>query len=163
MENGTTFNLAPCQELRLEAGKDMIYVTVVSGLVELFGTEAMAGMTYAFKDVKIAFFTWYGCKLEVRCPGNENGDEGSPVMYVAPNQSMTQYLNIHDNLNKLRRNAVKNNTKGPRVMIVGDNNVGKTTLSRLLVTYATRAGWQPSYLDLDPSSGGLMSMCGDFP
>lgn len=40
-------------------------------------------------------------------------------------------------------------SEGPRVMIVGPSDVGKSSLSKILINYASRAGWSPLFVDLD--------------
>lgn len=42
---------------------------------------------------------------------------------------------------------------GPRAMIVGPANVGKSTLAMILANYAARVGRRPIYLDLDVGEG----------
>lgn len=41
----------------------------------------------------------------------------------------------------------------PRVLIIGPDNSGKTTIAKILVNYATRAGqdWAPMLVNVDPS------------
>ena len=43
--------------------------------------------------------------------------------------------------------------QGPRTIIVGPTDVGKSTLCRVLLNYAARLGWQPTLLDLDIGQG----------
>lgn len=45
--------------------------------------------------------------------------------------------------------------KGPRVLIVGGADSGKSTLASTLAAYAARAGREPVLVDLDPSLGDL--------
>ncbi|THH28918.1 hypothetical protein EUX98_g5271 [Antrodiella citrinella] len=46
----------------------------------------------------------------------------------------------------------------PRVLVIGPENSGKTTVSKLLINYATRAGqdWSPMLVNVDPSEGAAM-------
>lgn len=44
---------------------------------------------------------------------------------------------------------------GPRVIIVGPEDSGKSTLCRTLLAYAARMGWQPTWIDLDIGQGGI--------
>ena len=45
--------------------------------------------------------------------------------------------------------------RGPRVIIVGPEDSGKSTLCRTLLAYAARMGWQPTWIDLDIGQGGI--------
>lgn len=65
---------------------------------------------------------------------------------------MTQYTNVHFALENLRNAAAPD---GPRVLLVGPNNAGKTSLAKLLAAYATRAGRQPLVVNTDPREGML--------
>jgi len=71
--------------------------------------------------------------------------------YIAKETPMIFYLNIHTALEQLRTNAENSCTSGPRVMIVGPDDVGKTTLCRMLLNWAVRAGRLPIFVDLDVS------------
>lgn len=53
---------------------------------------------------------------------------------------MTLYVNTHAILQNLRNIARKNGTAGPKVMIVGATDSGKSSLCSLLTNYATRMG-----------------------
>ena len=44
---------------------------------------------------------------------------------------------------------------GPRVLVAGPVDVGKSTLSRILANYAVRCGWAPVLVDLDLGQGGI--------
>lgn len=68
---------------------------------------------------------------------------------------MIQYVNTHFALEKLR----DDNPEGPRVLIVGPNNAGKTSLAKLLTAYAIRMGRQPMVINTD-SREGLLAIPG---
>ena len=69
------------------------------------------------------------------------------------------YANLHFALERLRDGAVAPVQGGPRVLIVGPENAGKTSLAKLLTAYATRSGGQPLAINLDPREG-LLSIPG---
>jgi len=72
---------------------------------------------------------------------------------------MTQYVNTHFALEKIRDQAQQSRGEGPRVMVVGPNNAGKTSLVKLLTAYAIRMGRQPMVVNTDPREG-LLSIPG---
>jgi polyribonucleotide 5'-hydroxyl-kinase len=74
---------------------------------------------------------------------------------------MTQYVNTHFALEKLRDEAREKGREGPRVMVVGPTNSGKTSLVKLLAAYAIRMGRQPMVINVD-SREGLLSIPGSL-
>ena len=60
------------------------------------------------------------------------------VAYVAKQTPMMTYVNIHAALEQLRNQATEQKGRGPRIMITGPTDVGKSTLCRILVNYAVR-------------------------
>ncbi|KAG0325485.1 Cleavage polyadenylation factor subunit clp1 [Dissophora globulifera] len=135
-------------ELRIEVEFDVkVKLRLVTGTAEVFGTELGQNVDYEFSGRKIAVFTWHGCKILVwgTCS----------VEYIANETPMTSYINMHLALEQRRVLATQNNGQGPRVMIVGPNDVGKTSLSKMLLSYALRQNRQPTYVDLDCSEGSI--------
>lgn len=65
------------------------------------------------------------------------------------------YLNVHAALEQQRVAAETENTRGPVTMIVGPGDVGKSTLTKLLLNYAVRMGRRPIYVDLDVGQGQI--------
>lgn len=72
---------------------------------------------------------------------------------------MASYANLHLALENLRDEATSNGRDGPRVLVVGPEDAGKTSLVKLLTAYATRCGRQPLAVNLDPKEG-LLSIPG---
>ncbi|KAL5140367.1 Protein CLP1 [Glycine soja] len=44
---------------------------------------------------------------------------------------------------------------GPRVIVVGPTDSGKSTLSRMLLSWAAKQGWKPTFVDLDIGQGSI--------
>ena len=65
------------------------------------------------------------------------------------------HLNLHGLLNDMRAKAAREGKEGPRVLVTGGNNTGKTTLVKTLTSYATRQGHQPLIVNADPKEGML--------
>ena len=130
-----------------------ITIKLLSGTAELFGTELAPKFVYTFRGTKGAIYTWHGCELEIT--GAVETD------YVAEETPMSQYANTHFALEDLRSVAEDYGTIGPRVMIVGPENAGKTSLAKLLTSYAIKGRRQPVLVNLDPRQG-LLSVPGSL-
>lgn len=124
-----------------------------SGSAELFGTELAQKQTYTFSGAKAAIYTWHGCSIEVA------GD--CQVEYLAEETPMVSYANLHFALEKQRDESSSTGRDGPRVLILGPDDAGKTSLVKLLTAYATRSGRQPVAINLDPKEG-LLSIPGSL-
>jgi len=87
--------------------------------------------------------------------------------YVSDETPMHAYANVHLALEKMRVRALSSHRGSPlppgaeqevdpepaRVLVLGPENSGKTTVCKILTNYATRAGqgWTPMYVNTDPS------------
>lgn len=68
---------------------------------------------------------------------------------------MTSYVNLHFAIEQIRDQAALGHTDGPRVLLLGPENAGKTSLAKLLTAYAIRSGRQPLTVNLDTKEGML--------
>lgn len=68
---------------------------------------------------------------------------------------MVPYLNTHIALEHRRDQAVQTKSSGPRVVLLGPHDVGKSTISHILVNWAVRRQRRPLYVDLDVGQGAL--------
>jgi polyribonucleotide 5'-hydroxyl-kinase len=115
---------------------------LISGHAEIFGTEIVAEQTYTFVGTKAAIFSYQGATLSVR---------GIPtVAYVAGETPMMSYANLHFTLEKLRQHSEDSLSHGPRVLIIGAEDAGKTSLTKILTGYSVRQGRKPIVVSLDP-------------
>lgn len=149
-----TVTLHPYWEWRFKVAHDSsVSVRVVSGSAERDGTELVLNRPYRFKGTLSKITTLFGCELEV-----EGDCERQHVAEISPdsNDAIGQ-LNLHFLLSNLRNDAKtgKNFGIGPRILVVGPNNVGKTTLARTLAARAVKVGSQPQVVNLDPREGML--------
>lgn len=65
------------------------------------------------------------------------------------------YVNMHFKLHNERLEAAARGKTGPRILIAGAPNSGKTTCVKTLASYATRMGDQPLVVNLNPDEGIL--------
>lgn len=68
---------------------------------------------------------------------------------------MVEYTNVHFALEGLRAEAKASGKDGPRVLILGPEDAGKTSLSKILTGYAVKVGREPIVVNLDPTEGML--------
>ena len=68
---------------------------------------------------------------------------------------MVEYANAHFALETLREEAKATGKDGPRALILGPENAGKTSVAKILTAYATKMERQPVVVNLDPVEGML--------
>ena len=123
---------------------------LVSGTAELFGTELAPQRPYTFTGTKAAIYTYVGARLSVL---------GRPAIdYLADETPQAAHANLHFALEDLRAAATdlaSPDALGPRVLVVGPANAGKTSLVKLLGAYASRSGRVPLVANVDPGEGFL--------
>ncbi|KAH9981105.1 Pre-mRNA cleavage complex II protein Clp1-domain-containing protein [Lactifluus volemus] len=161
--NAKEWVLEPETEYRFELDPgSSLAIKVLKGHAEVFGAELADGRYYLFgHECKAAIFTWQGCTIEMRTPSTE---------YVSDETPMQAYANVHLALEKMRVRALTSyrgsplppgpdmeiDPEPPRVLVLGPENSGKTTVCKILTNYSVRAGqgWTPMYVNTDPSEGG---------
>lgn len=124
---------------------------VLSGTAEKDGVELAPRNAYTFRGAKSRILTWHGCELQI---------EGSCTEHVAEYAGLADnpanaVLNLHAELKDMRAEAASERREGPRVLIAGPANVGKSTVARTLASYATKQGHQPIVVNMDPQEGML--------
>ncbi|KAF8660609.1 hypothetical protein AX16_001588 [Volvariella volvacea WC 439] len=162
------WDLAPETEYRFELDPGTsIAIKLLKGNAEIFGAELAEGKQYVFgMECKAAVFTWQGCTIEVT---------GHPsTEYVSEETPMIAYANLHMAFEQMRvraqshlrnspipeeknedRESPPGSSEPPRVLVLGPENSGKTTVSKILVNYAVRTGqsWSPVLVNTDPGEG----------
>ena len=123
--------------------------------------------TYTFSGAKAAIYSWNGCELEVSAgethtatfdgvtPTAGHGAGGCQSEYVSEETPMVEYANAHFALESMREETQDSGKDGPRVLLLGPDNAGKTSVSKILTAYATKVGRQPIVVNLDPNEGML--------
>lgn len=149
-----TQDLSANTEYRFEVSfSRTLTIKLLTGTAEYFGTELGPSTTYRFQGTKGAVYTWHGCKLEI---GGEAESE-----YVAEETGMMGFANAHFALEEMRDAGVQSGQGGPRVLVVGPEDSGKTSLVRILTSYAVKSDRQPVVVNLDPRQG-MLSVPGSF-
>lgn len=143
-----TENLQPQTEYRFEVPFSATYtIKLLFGHAEIFGSELAVGQPYTFSGCKGAVFTWQGCSLEMQGE-SESEYVGSETDYAI------EWLNAHGMLESARDMALQEHG-GPRILIVGSESVGKSSLVRSLAAWGVKLGRSPTVVNLDPREGLL--------
>lgn len=132
-------------------GRSLV-LKVLSGTAEKDGVELAPRNAYTLSGTKSKILTWHGCELEVegRCEGDFVAEYATPAANPA-----NAHVNLHARLGEMRAAAAREGREGPRVLIAGPPNSGKTTVARTLTSYATRQGYEPIVVNTDPKEGML--------
>ena len=147
-KNSNIWTLKAESELRCEIPNDgtPLNLKLVSGTAEIFGIEMAANKEYSFSNENLAVFSWYGCVIE---------SWGGGQIYVSDSTPMISYVNTHIQLEAMRDVAFANRDYGPRVIIIGPKDHGKSTTCKILLSYAARLDRSPLFVDLDVGQGSL--------
>ncbi|KAI4351594.1 hypothetical protein L6164_005939 [Bauhinia variegata] len=118
-------------ELRIEVANDMsLRLRLLNGTAEIFGTKLPPEIWLTFPPrLKFAVFTWHGATIEI--------DDG------------------RRNRAKASSSDDSESSQGPGVIVVGPTDSGKSTLCRMLLSWAAKQGWKPSFVDLDIGQGSI--------
>lgn len=145
-----TFQLEAEHELRFEIPENVTNASLIleSGAAELFGIELARKRSYPLpSSFNAAVFTWHGATIMLDGP--------SGVMaYTATDTPMPSYVCAHAVLQSLRVNALSTHSSGPRAVIIGPKDCGKSTLVLLLAAYCIKANNMAVVVDADPSGCG---------
>nr|POE51843.1 mrna cleavage and polyadenylation factor clp1 [Quercus suber] len=141
-----TENLAPQNEWRFEAAFSKPYnIKLVSGQAELFGIELAPNQTYSLAGTKGVIFTWTGCTLDITGEA-ESEYAGQETGYAV------EWLSLHGMLESVRDDPING---GPRILVVGPDHVGKSSLTRTVAAWAVKVGRTPTVVNLDSREGVL--------
>lgn len=158
-------------------------VTLLKGSCEIVGVELALQKPYRLDLTatstnalrSLAIFSFHGCVLDIVY--HPDKDSLLSYAYVCTSDDTTSniaYVNTHAQLEVLRDDAVlaqrhqqqqkhENTTMsdedlttmGPRVLIVGGRETGKTTLTKTLLAYACKLGRTPLWVDLDMTHNAI--------
>jgi polyribonucleotide 5'-hydroxyl-kinase len=168
---GERHTLAPEEELRIEVPfqkQTACIITLQKGSAELYGVELALHKSYTFPEggLKIAVFTWHGCVLDVDVHGGTSvecymSDETSSNVAVVNTHAQLEALRDQAAAGFAPQHSTNNDTSsvpatlGPRVLVVGPPESGKSTVTKTLLAYAVKLGRLPLWVDLDPVDNGI--------
>lgn len=145
------FTLAAEHELRFEIPLEHvgdITLTLEHGSAEVFGIELALNRPYILPPgINAAAFTWLGATLSLAAPP-------AVMAYTAGDTPMPLYIAAHSVLQSRRALAKSAGIPGPRAIVVGPRDCGKTALVQLLATYGIKVNSSVIVADLDPSGCG---------
>ncbi|KAL0220191.1 hypothetical protein RCL1_000046 [Eukaryota sp. TZLM3-RCL] len=139
--------IKPLEELCFEVRDDPCMIRLEDGQAELFGTELFPNRSYVLRNRAGALFSWQGATISLK---NLSSDP-----YTSSDSLMDQYLAFHAELEQKRDAAKIANEPGPRVLIAGPMDSGKSTLTQILTSFAVRCGRTPAVIDLDVGQSHL--------
>ncbi|KAL0227274.1 hypothetical protein P9112_014598 [Eukaryota sp. TZLM1-RC] len=143
-----THTLKPMEELRFVVKDEPCTIKLEEGKAELFGTELAPRKPYTLKDRVASIFSFHGAKISFL--GNTD------TQYISTDTSMDQYISFHGELEDIRSRAkTDRDGRGPRVLITGPMDSGKSTLTQLLTSWAVRCDHSPIVVDLDVGQNHL--------
>jgi polyribonucleotide 5'-hydroxyl-kinase len=151
-----TFDLLVEHELRFEVPCDCAdaTLTLMSGSAEVFGVEMAVNRAYSLSPgLNAAAFTWFGARLTLFAPS-------SALAYTATDTPMPDYIRVHAVLQSRRDRILQagDPAGGPRTVIVGPRDSGKTALANILCAYCVKANSSSILVDLDPAASGASAV-----
>jgi polyribonucleotide 5'-hydroxyl-kinase len=103
--------------------------------------------------------------IDVDCDNNNNNNNNNnnssgclEICYTAESTETTcnvAYVNTHAQLEALRDEAAASGRDGPRVLLCGPQESGKSSVAKILTAYACKLGRSPLFVDLDPNDNSL--------
>lgn len=119
-------------------------VTIKNGIVEILGTELATDVPYVFQGITVTLFSFERSKIEWKCI-----EELEPK--ITKNDLYHTYIyNLHFALERMRLSSFN----GPRVLVLGEESTGKSSLAHILCSYALKSKpYQPLLINLNPQDG----------
>lgn len=141
--------------------KTVMKLKVTEGVGEIFGTELPNDVDLRLTGTKLAIYAPLpsGCKIQYEtAPNKENinisNEDANVSEYTSDELAIPQYSNLHFALEVLRQAAEADSSKkGPKVLVVGASESGKTALCKVLASYAVKMDRMPLLVNLDPKEG----------
>ncbi|GJY93161.1 protein CLP1 [Tanacetum coccineum] len=167
-------------ELRVEVNVNAsLRLRLLNGTAEIFGTEMPPENWLVFPPrTKFAIFTWYGATIEMQDNTETDyvADETPMISYVNVHAVLEGRRNRakaaasdadasqggrfggREGVGRFcgERGRVGVGSVGwVKWFVVGPTDSGKSTLSRMLLSWAAKQGWKPTFVDLDIGQGSI--------
>lgn len=102
----------------------------------------------------ISVYTWGSCSLSMSY--SRESLYCYPFTWQPEEENCNYFLaNCYDSISKIRAIALNKQTVGPKILVMGAAFSGKNTVTRTLVNYSVKLGWETMYLDLDPQNNEI--------
>ena len=126
--------------------EETISVKLEQGKAEIEGIELPENIEKSFSNRNIIIYFWEDSKITLHSLSLSKDPS-----YISNRNidTMREYIVAHYNITQLRFDALTSNQIGPRVLITGSNNCGKTAFCHMMLNYSLKLGWTPIYCDLD--------------
>ena len=162
-ENLTNFKtfeilIPPKSELRiLYTFKTHIYIKNLHGSSELFGQE-LTNSYYTLPSTKKSIYIYSNLGSKILLAYNKEYDD--IIYYCVKDEDNFNDLLITINgfLESNRINSLENTRVGPRVLVIGGESSGKSSILRILVNYCVKNLWRPIFCELEQNLSEI-----DFP
>lgn len=120
-----------------------IELILSEGHAEIFGCPLAQDKIYTFHQ-SFSIITWSNALIHVF-------KKPKQVFVPVKQTPLLEYIAFESKLNSYRQNALNKKVNGPRILITGSNNSGKSSFCRFLCNYASLSKWKPVFVDLDPN------------
>lgn len=163
-----TIQVGEGQEWRFEVPfKLVMTVKITEGVGEIFGTELPTNSELNFTGVKYSLYAPlpHGCKLEYSLKLNKEQsnitNEATGISeYISEDSNMNQLTNLHFYLENKRQQITDYNLinrgsskVGPKVLVLGSQFTGKSSVCKVLASYAFKMDRCPLLVNLNPRDG----------
>ncbi|KAL1205430.1 CLP1-like protein 5 [Cardamine amara subsp. amara] len=135
------------QEIRFQVHQTSpLKLRLLDGKVEIFGYELPQNVWLTFPPLlKFSVFSWSGGTIEIVGDTETEPSDNTPMM---------SYRREHYSLSAKRQIVASSpshyaSSQGPRVIIVGSTDSCKSTLAKMLLSWAAKDGWKPTFVDLN--------------
>ncbi|CRG98865.1 clp1-related protein, putative [Plasmodium relictum] len=143
LEKATKFDeKEECIKIRILSNTNLNKNEKNTCTAEIFGRELILDKDYYFGfNEKFSIYTYTGCIIQIK---------GKTLQeYESKNTTMKDYLSLSYIFDAYRKLAKKKKKVGPRILITGNNNSGKSSVSLLLCNYALKSGFKPIFIETD--------------